>query len=93
MSIGMSPLKSLYGYDAYTFIENIFGDNRDPKAKDQIEESEEILKILRDKLQVAQNQQKQYVDQHRMERQFQVSELVYFRFHPYKQTTIKVKGL
>ena len=37
MSIGMSPFKELYGYDASTFIDHIFCDSRDPKAKDLIE--------------------------------------------------------
>ena len=92
MSIGMSPFNSLYGYDASTFIDHIFCDSRAPKAKDWIEESQEILKVLRDNLQVAQNQQKQYADQHRMERQIQVNDLVYLRLQPYKQTTIKDKG-
>ena len=39
MSIGMSPLKSLYGYDASTFIDHNFGDSRAPKDKDWNEES------------------------------------------------------
>ena len=39
MSIGMYPLKELYGYYAYTFIDHIFVDSRAPKAKDWIEES------------------------------------------------------
>ena len=63
MSIGMSPFKAIYGYYASTFIDHIFGDSRDPKAKDWIEESQKNLKVLRDKLQVAQNQQKQYAYQ------------------------------
>ena len=41
--------------------------------------------VLRDNLQVAQNQQKHYAYQHRMERQFQVNELVYLRLQPYKK--------
>ena len=90
--IGMYPFKALYGYDASTFIDHIFCDSRDPKAKDWIEEIQETLKVLRDNLQVAQNQLKQYADQCIMERQFQVNELVYFRLHPYKKTTIKGKG-
>ena len=55
MSIGMSPFKALYGYDASTFIDHIFGDSRAPKDKDWIEESQEILKVLKYNLQVAQN--------------------------------------
>ena len=42
MSIGMSPFKALYGYDASNFIDHIFGDRRAPKAKDWIEECQEI---------------------------------------------------
>ena len=38
MSIGMSPFKSLYVYDALTFFEIIIGDSRAPKAKDWVEE-------------------------------------------------------
>ena len=92
ISIDMSDFKEIYGYDASTFIEHIFGDSRAPKSKDWIEESQEILKVLRDNLQVAQNQQKQYADQHRVERQFQVNDLVYLRLHPYKQANIKGKA-
>ena len=54
----MYPFKELYGYDALTFVEIIFGDSRAPKAKYWVEESQEILKLLKDNLQVAQNQQK-----------------------------------
>ena len=37
MSIGRSPLKALYGYDASTFINKIFCDIIAPKYKDWIE--------------------------------------------------------
>ena len=40
MSIGMYPLKSLYGYDASTFIHHIFCDSIYPKDKYWIEESQ-----------------------------------------------------
>ena len=40
MSIDMSPLKSLYGYNASTFIDQIFGDSRAPNTKYWIEESQ-----------------------------------------------------
>ena len=50
------------------------------------------LNILKDNLQVAQNQQKQYEDKDRGERTFQVDDLVYLRLHPYKQTSLKRNG-
>ena len=80
----MPTFKEIYGYDASTFIDHMFGDSTAPKSKYWIEESQEILKVFRDNLQVAQNQQKQYADQHRMERQFQVNDLGYLRLQTYK---------
>ena len=85
MSIGMYHFKELYVYDALAFSDMVFGDSRAPKAKYWVEESQEILKLLKDNLQVAQNQQKKYADKHREERTFQVDDLVYLRLHPYKQ--------
>ena len=67
----------------------IFGDSRAPKDKYCVEESQEILNLLKDNLQVAQNQQKKYADRHREERTFQVNYLVYFRLYPYKKTSQK----
>ena len=60
MSIGMYHFKSFYGYDASTFIDHIFYDSRDRKAKYWLKEIQDILKFLRDNFQVAQNQQKQH---------------------------------
>ena len=88
----MSHFKELYGYDAITFDDMIFGYIRAPKAKYWVEESQEILNLLKDNLQVTQSQQKQYADRHREERTFQVNDLVYLRFHPYKQTYLKNNG-
>ena len=42
ISIGMCHFKEIYGYDASTLIDHIFGDSRAPKAKDWIEESQDI---------------------------------------------------
>jgi hypothetical protein len=39
MSIGMTPFRALYGYNAPSFVDVVFGDNRAPKAKDWIQES------------------------------------------------------
>ena len=36
---------------------------------------------------------KQYADKHREERTFQADDLVYLRFHPYKQTSLKRNGV
>jgi hypothetical protein len=41
---------------------------------------------------VAQNQQKIYEDRHRVERTFEVGDLVFLRLHPYKQCSLKKSG-
>jgi hypothetical protein len=62
MSIRMTPFIALYGYDTPSFLETVFGDNRAPGAKDWIEESQKILKTVKENLQIAHNQQKTYAD-------------------------------
>jgi hypothetical protein len=92
-SIGMTPFRALYGYDSLTFMEIVLGDNRAPMAKDWIQESQEILKELKDHLQRAQNQQNIYADKNRVERSFEVGDLVYLRLQPYRQSSIKKNGV
>ena len=38
------------------------------------------------------NRMKQQVDQHRFERTFQVNNMVFICLHPYKQSSLKLKG-
>jgi hypothetical protein len=55
MSIGMTPFRALYGYDAPSLIDLVFGESKAPKAKDWITKSQEILKLLKENLQITQN--------------------------------------
>jgi hypothetical protein len=66
MSIGMSPFRALYGYEASSCVELAFSESKAPKAKDWIQESRDILRVLKDNLWMAQNQQKTYVDTHQV---------------------------
>jgi len=77
MSIGMTPFRALYGYDALSLAEVIFGDIRAPKAKDWIQETQDILRMLHENIQMAQNQQKMYANRNRAEHNFEVGDLVY----------------
>jgi hypothetical protein len=73
----------LYGYDEPSFIDAAFGKSRVPGAKDWVEESRRILQSAKENLQSAQNQQNIYADQHRVERSFDVGDLVFPRLQPY----------
>jgi hypothetical protein len=92
MSIGMSPVRELYGYQAPSFVELAFGESRAPKEKDWIQENQDILRVLKDNLWMAQNQQKTYADRHRVERSFKVGDLVFLRLQPYRQSSLKRSG-
>lgn len=69
MSIGMTPFRALYGYDAPTLVDLVFEERKAPKAKDWIIESQDILKLLKENLQTVQNRQKISADRYRIERQ------------------------
>jgi hypothetical protein len=56
MSIGMTPFKALYSYDPLSFVDISFGDNRAPMVQDWVQQSQEILRELKDHLQRAHNQ-------------------------------------
>src|ERR1700678_1498878 len=92
MSIGMSPFRALYSYDPLSFVEIAFGDSRAPMVQDWIQQSQGILMELKDHLQRAQNQQKVQADKHRVDRTFEVGDLVYLRLQPYRQVSIKRIG-
>jgi hypothetical protein len=36
MSIRMSPFRALYGYNAPSFVETVFGDSKVPRAKEWV---------------------------------------------------------
>jgi hypothetical protein len=57
-----------------------------------VQQSQDILRELKDHLQRTQNQHKVQVDKHRVECTFEVGDLVYLRLQPYRQASIKRSG-
>jgi hypothetical protein len=92
VSIGMTPFKALYNYDPLSFVEISFGDSRAPIVQDWVQQSQNILRELKDHLQREQNQQKVQADKHRVDHTFEVGDLVYLRLQPYRQDSIKRSG-
>ena len=56
--------------------------------EDHIEHQHQVLQILKDSLNLAQNRMKQQVDQHRSDRSFDVGDWVFLRLQPYKQMSL-----
>ena len=77
MSLRMSPFKALYGYDAPSFIDLDFRESREPKGKDWLEESQDTLKEIKENFQVTQNQQNIYENRNRLERRFEIGDMVF----------------
>ena len=73
----MTPFMALYGYEALSFSYLMFGDCRSQKAKYCLQENQDILRVLKENMQVAQNQHKVYADKHKIDIVFQVEYLVY----------------
>jgi hypothetical protein len=84
MSIGISPFRALYGYDALPFLDFEFGKRRAPKVKEWLEETQDILRVLKDNLQATQNQQKMYADKHKVEHICEVGDIVFLILQSYK---------
>jgi hypothetical protein len=82
----------LYGYDAPTLVDLVFGESRAPKAKDWITESQEILKLLKENLQTTHNQQKMSEDTDMIEHKFEVGDFVFLRLQPYRKSSLKKSG-
>ena len=47
MSIKMTPFMALYGYEAPRFMDLVFGDSRVLKAKDFLQDSQNIFRVLK----------------------------------------------
>ena len=89
MSIQMSPFMALYGYEEPSFMDLLLSNSRVPSVGDLLQESQDIVKALKDNITKAQNHQKQYGDQKRTEQTFEVGDMVYLMLQPYRQSTLK----
>ena len=56
--------------------------------EEKIEHQQEVLQLLKDNLNLAQNRMKQQADQYRNERSFDVGDWVFLRLQPYKQMSL-----
>jgi len=91
MSIGMTPFTVLYEYEPLSFMDIVLGDSCAPRAKKKHQEGQDILRLLKENLQRAQNQQKIYADIHQSERSFEVGDFFYLKLQLYRQSSLKAK--
>ena len=81
-SLKMAPFEALYGRRCRTpLMRDEVGDWQ-LFGPDLIEESEEKVKLIRDKLKIAQSRQKSYADSERKEVTYEIGDRAYLRVSP-----------
>jgi hypothetical protein len=80
----MTPFMALYGYHPPSITFSLKEKSKVQAVEYHIEHQQQVLKILKDNLTMAQNHTKQQEDQHRSEISFEVGDWVFLRLQPYK---------
>ena len=83
----MTPFMALYGYHPPSITSSLR--EKVQAMEDHIEHQQEVLQILKDNLNLAQNQMKQQAYQHHIERIFYVGDWVFLRLQPFKQISLQ----
>ena len=82
--IGMAPFEALYGRQCRTpLCWNEVGE-KEFCGPEIIQDTNEKIKVIRDRLKAAQNRQKSYADNRRKDLEFQVGDWVFLKLSPSK---------
>ena len=73
---------ALYGYHPPSITSSLRENSKVQVVEDHIEHQQEVLQLLKDNLNLAQNRMKQQADQHRSERSFDVGDWVLLQLQP-----------
>lgn len=87
-TLGCSPFKALYGYDANMGILLPVPEQSTSSAASALQERDTQLSFLKQRLADAQNRMKVQADKNRTDRQFQVGEQVLLKLQPYTQQSV-----
>ena len=85
----MTPLMALYGYHAPSITSSLRKNSKVQAVEDNTENQQQVLQLLKDNLNLAQNRMKQHAYQHHSERSFDVGDWVFLQLQPYKQISLK----
>ncbi|XP_071674479.1 uncharacterized protein [Lolium perenne] len=81
-SIGMAPFEALYGRKCTTPLLWSGVGERSLFGPDLIKDAEEKVRLIRDRLKIAQSRQKSYADSKRMEVTYEIGDRAYLRVSP-----------
>ena len=87
----MTPFEALYGYKAPKLLSYIPGTTQIAEVDATLKQKDQILSLLKENLEQAQNCIKCMDDQKWMERDFELGEWVFLRLQPYRQSSMELK--
>ena len=87
-SLEMTPFQALYGIMPPLHIPYISGDSPIAAVDQMLKEREDMMKVLHCQLKKAQDRMKVQADHHRIERVFQIGDMVFLKLQPYRQSSV-----
>ena len=90
-SLNVTPFETLYGYKALPLPMGPYCDSIIPAAAQAIQERVRISASIKEHLLKSQQRMKYFADRHRIERSFEVGELVFLKLQLYRQQTIAIR--
>ena len=85
----MTPFIALYGYHSPSITSSLRDSSKVQAVEYQKKHQQQVLQLLKDNLNLAQNRMKQEANQHHSERSFNVGDWVFLRLQPYKLMSFK----
>ena len=85
----MSHFEALYGYPPPTAREYVINNFKVPAARDYLATSNEVIYILKNRLEQARNCMKQQTNSKITDQEFEVDNWMFVRLQLYKQTSLK----
>ncbi|KAL4324042.1 hypothetical protein GQ457_11G007640 [Hibiscus cannabinus] len=90
-SAGMTPFKALYGRDPPAMIDYLDQGSKNDQVHHDLQDRDELLRVLKLNLRKAQVRMKNHADKHRRELEFEVGSWVFVKLQPYRQLSLRLR--
>ncbi|KAH9770474.1 hypothetical protein KPL71_012393 [Citrus sinensis] len=87
-AIGLTPFQALYGRPPPSVSRYIPGSSNVHEVDKELMSRDDLLKLLKQNLEMAKNRMKQQADRHRRDVQFDIGDLVYLKLQPFRQQSV-----
>jgi hypothetical protein len=88
-----TPYEIMYGQPPPTYLPYLPGESKIELVDRSLVKREEMLKVVKFHLKRAQERMKQLADKHRIDKQYQIGDMVYVKLHPYRQVSVAYRTM